>query len=80
MNKHHTGLDWLRCVLTIMVIVLHFNNTTMGGAFVYVKPDTAKGFTLFALEAISIGAVNGFLIMSGYLMCKSTRIRVNKVV
>lgn len=80
MNKHHTGLDCLRCVLTIMVIVLHFNNTTMGGAFAYVNPDTAKGFTLFALEAISIGAVNGFLIMSGYLMCKSTRIRVNKVV
>ena len=46
MNKHHTGLDWLRCVLTIMVIVLHFNNTTMGGAFVYVKPDTAKQHTM----------------------------------
>ena len=80
MKERYKGLDVLRCLLTVMIIVLHFNHRTMGGGFEYTSSKPFYFLTLAVLEAASIGAVNVYLLMSGFLMCESEKIRISKIV
>lgn len=74
MNKKQrsVGLDVLRCIAMMMVVGLHY----LGKGELLpdmMKPESwnATGIIAWALEAICIVAVNVYMLISGYLLCKS---------
>jgi len=79
MIQRDSNIELLRLVLMIMVVLLHFNNTTMGGAFVYVQKFPVDNFVLHFLESLGICAVNCFMIVSGYFLYTNTKIKLGKV-
>jgi len=72
-NKRNHGLDALRCIAMIMVVILHYLDK--GDVL---RPLSDKGDFLVShhiawfLEALCIVAVNLYMLMSGYLLYKGT--------
>lgn len=71
MNKQasrDTGLDLLRIVCMVMVVCLH---TLVWGGLVEgtLVPFTANWYVGNILQALSLPAVNGFVLISGYFLC-----------
>ena len=63
------GLDVLRCVAMIMVVILHFLDK--GGLLRSLSDEgsfSASDVTAWILEALCIVAVNLYMLMSGYLL------------
>ena len=80
MQQRNTNIEFLRLVLILMVVLLHFNNDTMGGAFVLVKDRPFDNFALHFFESLSVCAVNCFMIISGYFLYTNTKMNLGKVV
>lgn len=66
----NSNIELLRLLLILFVVLLHFNNENMGGAFVLVKDIPITNFVLNVFESFCIGAVNCFMIVSGYFLLK----------
>ena len=76
----NSNIELLRIVLMFMVILLHFNNGSMGGAFNYVKNLPVNSFVLYFFESLSICAVNCFMIISGYFLAYNKTVKLSKIV
>ncbi len=75
----NSNIELLRLVLIVMVIILHFNNETMGGAFKYVKDTIMLNYIFHFMESISICAVNCFMIISGSFLLYNNKIKMKKI-
>lgn len=72
--SRNSSIELLRILATFGVIIRHYNNDGLGGAFLYVTPHSINEFILFFLEYLSIVAVNVFILISGYYLSeKNTR-------
>lgn len=75
MKERDSNFELMRCVAMMMVIVLHFNNASMGGALRFIDPNSIGYYILHFFESISIPAVNCFVILYGYFdSSKNTRV------
>lgn len=66
-NKRQSNIELLRILAMCGVIILHYNNATIGGGLEY-----AHGMNLYILycfESLFACAVNLFVLISGYFMC-----------
>lgn len=79
MIQRYSNIELLRLVLMMMVVLLHFNNDTMGGAFVFARNYPIDNFVLHFLESLGVCAVNCFMIVSGYFLYTNTKIKFGKV-
>lgn len=77
-NTRNYSLDLLRIISMMMVIILHFNqgsgflkNTELEGSMTYTY--------IWSTEFLCIGAVNIFVLLSGYFMIKS-QFKLKKVI
>ena len=71
-QQSQSNIELLRIFSMLGVIVLHYNNTKIGGAFALAS-GVNQGI-LFALESIFICGVNVYMLISGYFLClKSSR-------
>lgn len=79
MNKvqnRDSSIELLRIIMTLGVIILHYNNPLSGKALLY-----ASGFnrvTILFFESIFIGAVNIFILITGYHMYKNNKRSLSK--
>lgn len=71
MAGRNSNIELLRIFAMMGVVILHYNNPQMGGAFGFVKEGSTSYFLLYILESISICAVDLFIMISGYFMCDS---------
>lgn len=78
-KTRNSNIELLRLVLMAFVVLLHFNNDTMGGAFVLVKDLHLENTILRLLEAFCNCAVNCFMIVSGYFLYTNNKIKFGKV-
>lgn len=78
--SRNSSIELLRLVLMFMVVILHFNNGTMGGAFCLVKDRALDNFALHFFESLSVCAVNCFMIVSGYFLYANKTVDFGKVV
>lgn len=78
--KRNYNLDLLKIVSIIFVIILHYNNGIMGGLLVNTKPGTLNFFIAHFSEILAIIACNLFVLISGYFLCKSNKIKIRKIV
>ena len=79
-KNRESGIELLRIVLMIGVILLHFNDSTNGNAINLVEKFSLSWFILMILENIFIYAVDIFIIISGYFLCKSNKRSFIKVI
>lgn len=61
-----SNIELLRCILMLMVVVLHYNNAEMGGGFLYAEGNNLVLLKFF--EAICVCAVNCFVLISAYFL------------
>lgn len=66
-QERQSNIELLRIISMMGVIVLHYNNAEMGGAFALAS-GVNKGI-LFVLESIFICGVNVYMLISGYFLC-----------
>ena len=78
--SRNSSIELLRIIAIIGVIVLHYNNASMGGGFQYVQAGSANYYYLVFTESICICAVNLFIAISGYFLSETTERRFVKVI
>lgn len=79
MNVRNSNIELLRLLLMAFVVLLHFNNDAMGGAFVHVRNLPIDNFALHFFESLGICAVNCFMIVSGFFLYTNSKIKFGKV-
>ena len=78
--KRNYSLDLLKTISIVFVIILHYNNGSMGGLLSNTQPGTSNYFIARFTEILTIIACNLFVIISGYFLCKSNKIKIRKIV
>ena len=78
-NVRDSNIELLRILVTLFVIILHYNNKNNGKAFVYAEALPEQYQILVILEMAAICAVNIFVLISGYFMCNSRKADITKV-
>ena len=71
--ERQSNIELLRILAIMGVIVLHYNNVSMGGGLLYVQKGSLNFYVLYFLETIFACAVDLFVIISGYFMCRSNK-------
>lgn len=77
-QKRVESLNLLKVFLTVFVIILHLNNTHGGKALLY-----SVGFNkeiVLVFEAITICAVNCFILISGYFLSSHEKRDISKII
>ena len=72
-NERQSNIELLRILAIMGVIVLHYNNASIGGGFTYAVKGSLNFYVLYFLESIFICAVDLFVIISGYFMCNTNK-------
>ena len=78
--KRNYNLDLLKIVSIFFVVILHYNNPSMGGLLAGAQPGTTNFFIAYFTEIITIVACNLFVLISGYFLCKNNEIKIRKIV
>lgn len=74
-----SNLELLRILAMLGVVILHYNNESVGGGFAHVEAGSANRYALYAVESLFICAVNVFVMLSGYFSCTSQKRPAAKV-
>ena len=78
-KQRESGIELLRIILMIGVIILHINNANIGGGFREVN-NNVNYVTLLILENIFVCAVDTFVIITGYFLCDNNKRTITKVI
>ena len=78
-KKRNSSVELLRIVSMMGVILLHYNNQNMGGAFKYASGNNISMYWLYFIESVGISAVNVFIIISSYYLCCTAKRRLGKI-
>jgi len=74
--KRQSNIELLRIITICGVIVLHYNNVTIGGGMAYAKGVNL--YILYCLESLFACAVDLFVLISGYFMCTKQKRALSK--
>ncbi len=77
-KKRQSNIELLRILAIIGVVVLHYNNPSIGGGMKYAEQGSINFYTLYFLESMFVCAVDLFILISGYFMCNSKKINLWK--
>lgn len=72
-KSRESNIELLRIISMLGVILLHYNNPLMGGAFKSVENGSINFYILYFLESLCACSVDLFILITGYFMCKSHR-------
>lgn len=61
-----------------MIVLVHYTNHKMGGAFSYVMPGSLNSYFLYFAQSLSIIGTNGFILLTGYFSWKTDQISLRK--
>ena len=79
-HERKSNIELLRIIAMVGVLVLHFINPSIGGAQSYVQGNMTKEMLLYILKILFIPAVDTFLIISGYFMCRKESVSIAKII
>ncbi len=77
-GQRESNIELLRILAMAGIIILHFNNPDMGGAFSYASYGSLNSILLYFLEIIFICGVDVFLMITGYFMLKKQEVNLYK--
>lgn len=72
-QERESNIELLRILTMIGVIILHYNNPIIGGGLSYVLDGSINKEILYILESMFICAVDLFVLISGYFLCKTEK-------
>lgn len=75
-QERQSNIELLRIITMCGVIILHYNNATIGGGFAYATGLNL--YILYFLESLCICAVDLFVLITGYFMCEKQDRILNK--
>ena len=75
-----SNIELLRIITMCGVVILHYNNESIGGALGYVAQNSVNHWLLLVLEGLFVCAVNLFILITGYFSCVSQRRNPLKVI
>ena len=78
-KERDSNIELLRIITCIGVILLHYNNPGIGGAMKFCQPLGWKSITIYVGETLFIGAVDMFMLISGYFTYPKTSVNLRKV-
>lgn len=64
----NSSIELLRILSMIGVVILHYNNSSAGAAFKFVKEGSINQFYLYFTENMFVCAVNLFILSSAYFL------------
>lgn len=68
-----SNIELLRIFAMLGVVILHYNNTTIGKGFTYVAQGSVNHAILLGLEGLFVCAVNLFMLITGYFSINSQK-------
>lgn len=77
--KRNSNIEFLRIILILMVLTMHFINSEMGGGANYNFYVSNNKILLQLLNSLSVCAVNCFMIISGYFLAYNKKVKLWKV-
>ena len=78
-RERFSNLELLRIIATLFVVIIHYNNREGGKAFLYTEAMPVHYQSLLFIEMLAICAVNIFVMISGFFLCTSSRVRISKI-
>lgn len=79
-NERQSNIELLRILSMLGVIILHYNNKTIGGGLQYVTANSANYYFLMVFESLCICSVDLFMLISGFFSCTCKRTTLQKPV
>lgn len=79
-KKRQSNIELLRVITMLGVIILHYNNPSIGGAMKYAVPGSLNFYVLYILESVFVCAVDLFALISGFFLCTSYKRSCWKVI
>lgn len=76
--NRQSNIELLRILAVMGVIVLHYNNRSMGGGFLFTQSLPINHFILKVIESVNISAVDLFMLISGYFLITSDKRNILK--
>lgn len=80
MKVRKSNIELFRILLILMVIMVHYFNTEMGGALGKVVPGSLNYYFVHLMESLCIVAVNGFILITGYFSYKKENVKLSKII
>jgi len=77
-TQRESNIELLRIITAMGMIVLHYNNGGIGGAFKAVAVNSGSAWVLYFLEALFICAVDLFVMLLGYFQSAQRKVNVAK--
>ena len=78
--NRNSSIELLRIITMMGVVILHYNNASMGGGFKYVEEGSINRIFLYITENMFICAVNLFVLISAYFLAVSRQRKLIKIV
>lgn len=75
-----SNIELLRIFAALGVVILHYNNTSLGGGFAFVDPTSVNQLIMVVFESVFMCVVNIYVLISGYFMKNTTKIDLLKPV
>ena len=69
-KARQSNIELLRIFAALGVIMLHLNNANEGGGWLKAAPFSSCQFVMMFYEMLAIGAVNVFILITGYFMAQ----------
>lgn len=70
-QERQSNIELLRLIAIVGIIILHYNNSDIGGGFRFVESGSLNENVLYFLESISICGVNLFVMISGFFLART---------
>lgn len=70
-RERNSNIELLRILTMLGVIILHYNNISIGGGLSFVDGDSINKYVLYFLESLAACGVNLFVFITGYYLCTS---------
>ncbi len=80
MKVRDSNIELLRMITMLGVVILHYNNPNIGGAFHYVTPFSSNHFILLFLENCFVGSVDMYMFIAGFFLIQSQKRDLKKVI
>lgn len=78
--ERNSSIELLRIIAMLGVVILHYNNSSVGGGFRYVVEASINQYYLYFVENLFICAVDLFVMISAYFLCMTKKRRLIKIV
>lgn len=76
----NSSIELLRIITMLGVVILHYNNASIGGGFKYVTEGSINQYYLYGAESLFICAVDLFIMISAWFLCTTKERKFIKVV